>query len=160
MTKRASVQPPPRPERLSLRPSWLSRGGLIFVVAGTLIGTAIVQATRIWVNQDAYDSEVLAAVAPVQQTAEAALQATRELTMQGLQQRKDDKQKDIYALETDQQEHPKLWNTRDERRLDELKAELAVVDADIVRQKEQEASLRAARAAAQLQQPAGREGPP
>ena len=105
--------PPPHPAR-----------GWALGIAATLIATATIQAVRAWISADAYKSDVVEVVAPVEKKADIALQAVdqiaNDLATARLQTQKNVTDTEIYKLEKSRSDEPKKWNGRDDLRLKDL----------------------------------------
>lgn len=93
-------------------------------IVGALIISAIIQVAQWWVDADAYDSEVVAAVAPVSEAvinnAQQVLSVKDELKQARLENRLYNTENRIYQLESAKVDG--AWNARDAERLAELQA--------------------------------------
>jgi hypothetical protein len=100
-------------------------------ILGTLIGTAVIQGVRSWVDADAYDDEVRQIVEPVADTANQSLQSVQTLQVDlarlALEGQEANVEKEVYRLETEREADPAGWKPRDEERLRDMRERLGKV---------------------------------
>lgn len=93
-------------------------------IVGALVISAIIQIVQWWVAADAYDSEVVAAVAPISEAvinnSQQVLSVKDELRQARLESQLSNTDSRIYQLESEKTDGS--WNERDAERLAELKA--------------------------------------